>query len=101
MDKIKDIQKSKRLKFISLGATILLLIPLVAMQFTNEVNWSFFDFLIMGILLFATGIICELILQKFKSTQQRLILCGISLVLFLLIWAELAVGIFNSPIAGS
>lgn len=101
MDRIKNIQKSKRLKFILLGATTLLFIPLVAMQFTNEVNWSFFDFLIMGILLSGTGIICELILQKFKTTRQRLVLCGISLIVFLLIWAELAVGIFNSPIAGS
>lgn len=101
MDTLKKIQKSKRLKFILLGATTLLLIPLVAMQFTNEVKWGLFDFLVMGILLFGTGIICELILEKFKTTRQRLILCTISLMLFLLIWAELAVGIFKSPIAGS
>ena len=101
MDTIKNIQKSKRLKIILFGATTLLLIPLVAMQFTNEVKWGFFDFLVMGILLFGTGIICELILQKFKTIHQRIILCGISLILFLLIWVELAVGIFNSPIAGS
>lgn len=32
------------------AAAILLLIPLIAMQFTNEVDWNAFDFAIMGIL---------------------------------------------------
>ncbi|NBL63603.1 hypothetical protein GV828_00125 [Flavobacterium sp. NST-5] len=80
---------------------ILLTFPLVAMQFTTEVDWNWFDFLIAGILLFGTAFLCELVLRKFKPTKTRLMICtGILFILFL-IWAELALGIFGSPIAGS
>lgn len=90
-----------RLNLILLSIMGLLLLPLLAMQFTDEVAWSLTDFLIMGTLLLISGISCELILRKVKTFRQRLILCGIVLGLFLLIWAELAVGVFGSPFAGS
>ena len=99
---MKTIQKKiKRLTIILLTVISLLFTPLIAMQFTSEVNWSGSDFLIMGILLFGTGILCEFILRFFATRKQRLIFCGIAILAFLLIWAEMAVGIFNSPIAGS
>src|SRR5690606_5022776 len=94
------IHKNKRLTAILLTAAGLLCIPLIAMQFTHEVNWTFSDFLVMGILLFGTGMTCELILRKFKTTK-RFVFCGIVLIIFILIWAELAVGIFNSPLSGN
>jgi len=81
--------------------SILLLIPLIAMQFTNEVSWTIADFVVMGFLLLGTGLIIELILKKVKKPAFRIVF-GITAVLsFLLVWAELAVGIFDSPIAGS
>lgn len=80
---------------------VLLLIPLVAMQFTNEVNWSGFDFLVMGILLLGTGLVCELVLRTVKKRANRLILCLAVLGVFILVWMELAVGIFGTPFAGS
>jgi hypothetical protein len=79
----------------------LLLIPLIAMQFSNEVDWKALDFTIMGFLLFGTGLLCELVLRKVPKTMNRLIICGIIVGLFLLTWAELAVGIFGTPFAGS
>ncbi len=93
--------KNKRLPIILATAAILLFIPFIAMQFTNEVNWSIFDFAIMGGMLTGTGLLIELTLRLVKSWQNRLIICGVVLVLFLLVWAELAVGIFGSPFAGS
>ena len=78
----------------------LLLIPLIAMLFTGEVNWSFFDFTIMGILLTTTGIFIGITLKIVKSNNKYIIIFTISL-LFLLIWAELAVGLFGTPFAGN
>lgn len=92
---------NKRLTGIILAAWSLLLIPLIAMQFTNEVDWTFFDFFVMGILLTGTGLMCELVLRKVKQTRYRVIICLGVLLVFLLIWAELAVGIFNTPLSGS
>ncbi|WP_396192144.1 hypothetical protein [Flavobacterium sp.] len=80
---------------------LLLLIPFVAMQFSNEVNWSVMDFVMAGILLFGTSLVIELVLRKVKSTKHRLLISGIILLLLFLLWAELAVGIFGSPIAGN
>ena len=93
--------KNNRLYIILSVVVILLLIPLIAMQFTNEINWSLSDFVIMGILLVGTGSLCELILRTVKIMKYRVLACGIILLLFFLIWAELAVGVFGTPFAGS
>jgi len=95
------ITKNKRLAVIVLTAALLLLIPFIAMQFTDEVKWSPIDFIVMGILLPGTGFMCEFILRKVKKTRYRLALIGTIMIAFLLIWAELAVGIFGTPFAGS
>lgn len=79
----------------------ILMIPLVAMQFTKEVNWTLSDFLIMGILLFATVFTIDFVLKKVKTFKSRLVLVFGIIALLILIWAEMAVGIFGSPIAGS
>lgn len=93
--------ENKRLTIILTAATILLTIPFFAMQFTSEVDWKLFDFVIMGILLFGSGLLCELVLRKVKSIKNRILLCCGVLFIFFLIWAELAVGIFGTPLAGS
>lgn len=94
-------KQNKRLVTIVATATSLLLIPLFAMNFTNEVNWKIFDFLVAGILLCGTGLVLELILRRIKTRRNRIVL-GVALFLALvLIWAELAVGIFGTVIAGS
>jgi hypothetical protein len=92
---------NKRLIIILTVVAIILLIPLIAMQFTNEVNWSIFDFAAMGVLLLGTGLICELVLRKITQTKHRIILCSLVIGTFLLIWVELAVGLFGTMFAGS
>jgi hypothetical protein len=92
---------TKRILIIISIVLILLFIPFIAMQFTNEVNWSVMDFVMAGILLFGTSLVIELVLRKVKSNKHRILISGIILLLLFLLWAELAVGIFGSPIAGN
>lgn len=93
--------KNMRLLIINLITGSLLLIPLIAMQFSNEVVWTAIDFLVAGVLLFGSGLAIELILRKTSNFKNRFIFCGIILVALFLVWAELAVGIFGTPFAGS
>jgi len=84
----------RRLFYFLAIIVILLLIPFVAMQFTDSINWSLSDFVVMGLLLSGTGFLCELTLRKFKTTKSRIFVCLIIIFLFIFIWIELAVGIF-------
>ena len=92
---------NKRLFYFLLTIFILLLIPLVSMQFTPAVNWSVSDFIVMGILLLGTAFCLEVVLRTVSKKDIRIALVALILVLFLLIWAELAVGVFGTPFAGT
>ena len=74
---------------------LLLCIPLIGNIFVDGFSWSFFDFIIMGslILLFSSGI--NLVLVRQKSIQYRVTVIGVLVLVFLIIWAELAVGIWS------
>jgi len=84
-----------------LGIIGLLLIPAIAMLFTTEVNWSVGDFVAMGTLLLTVVFTTEFILRKITHKNRRIAFIAVVISIFLLIWVELAVGIFNSPFAGS
>lgn len=79
----------------------LLLIPLIGMSITNEINWSSFDFIIMGSLLFLLSIGINFMSNRTNNVKNRLLYIGILVLIFMLIWAELAVGILETPFAGS
>ena len=95
------ITPNQRLMGIVVIVVSLLLIPLIAMEFTTEVNWDSFDFIVAAVLLLGTGLVCEMVLRNVRSTKNRILLCGVILVILFLVWAELAVGIFGTPFAGS
>lgn len=74
---------------------LILLVPLVAMLLTDEVDWGFFDFVFMGILLFGAGLTYELMARKVHSVTYRTAV-GIAVVAFvLLVWINAAVGIIG------
>lgn len=84
-----------------IGIAIILSIPLIAMQFTNEVQWGLLDFLIAAILLSGTAVAIEVVTSWVKTKRTRILIITAIICGLLLVWAELAVGVFNSPIAGS
>ena len=89
-----------RIKRILVASSSLLIIPLFFTVISDEFNWSFFDFIIMGFMMIFVGILFELVTRVIKSGKRKKLLYGLIILLFLLLWAELGVGIFNSPIAG-
>ena len=72
---------------------LLLIIPFVAMQLTDEVQWSIEDFIIMGALLFGTGTVLDLVIRS--TGKYKIPFTVLIILLFLYVWAELAVGIFT------
>ena len=77
-------------------AAYLLLLPLVAMQFTREVNWEAGDFLVMGIMLTVACGTCEMAARISGNGAYRAAV-GIAVVIsFLLVWINLAVGIIGT-----
>lgn len=78
------------------AAGLLLLLPLVAMQFTDDVDWSVADFVFAGVLLAGVGIPLELAVRKKSDTVYR-VAVGVGLVgALLLVWMNGAVGIIGS-----
>ncbi len=80
---------------------LLLLFPLVGTLVSNEVNWSFFDFIIMGILILSMSFGIKQVVMTTKNTNYRVLIIGMILLVFILVWIELAVGIFDTPFAGN
>jgi hypothetical protein len=93
--------QNKRLIIIFLILLFLLLIPLIAMQFTDEVNWTTTDFIIAGGLLFGAGLISEIVLRNIKKRNYKVGLLSAILIIVILIWVELAVGIFGTLFSGN
>jgi len=94
-NKTSFFSQNKRLIGIVFTVSVLLLLPIIAMQFTNEVNWNISDFIVAGILLLGTGFLIELIIRKVKRKNYQIILSLVALLTLLIIWIQLAVGIFD------
>lgn len=78
------------------GAAALLLLPRVAMQFTSEVDWTAFDFAVMGVMLAAVCLAFEVALRVAR-THAYVLGAGVAAVTgFLLAWVNLAVGIVGN-----
>ncbi len=88
------IMQNKVFVWIVLATGLILLIPLIAMQFTSDVAWTLLDFITAGALLLGTGIL--FVLAARKMTKYRLIIAIVLAIAFLYLWAELAVGIFTN-----
>ena len=86
--------KSTTLKILT--ATLgFLLIPFIAMFFTDQVEWKPGDFAIMGGLLFGTGHLVNWSWRKLVISPYRWLVVMAIILTFLLVWVELAVGFFG------
>jgi len=97
-----QISFSRSVLGVVLVTVALLSIPLIAMQFSSEVNWSAGDFILMGALLFSIGMLVMLALRSAAHIAYRAGMLGAIGATFLMIWANLAVGLIGSgPNAGN
>jgi hypothetical protein len=85
----------RKITVVLIVTALILAIPLVSMQFTAEVAWDLFDFIVAGVLLSGTGFAYIGLTHKISSKTRRIgVGCALLLAL-LLVWVELAVGIFH------
>jgi hypothetical protein len=77
-------------------AAVVLLLPLLAMQVTDEVAWTPADFAVAGALIGGVGIAFELAVRRSASRAFRAA-AGLALATgFVLVWLTLAVGLLGS-----
>jgi hypothetical protein len=74
----------------------LILLPLVAMQFTSEVNWTGADFAFAIVMFGGVGLLFELAVRLSSNMAYRAGMGVALLAFFLLVWINLAVGIIGS-----
>ena len=96
-----EFQVSRNIMRVLGGTALILMVPLLAMQFTNEVDWTLSDFIIMGVLLSGTGLLFVLFASLVKTAQQRWVIGIILFIVLFFTWVELAVGLLGTPFAGS
>jgi hypothetical protein len=87
----------RRLRLAAWGtAAMLLLLPLIAMQFTDEVAWDLADFIFAGGLVFTVGMACELAARRTTHRTYRAAVAIALATAFILVWGNLAVGVIGS-----
>jgi hypothetical protein len=93
---INEPRTSNRLRIAAWSAALgLLLLPAIAMQFTREVSWGPFDFLVAGALIGGTGLVFELAVCARTSAAYRAGAAVALFTAFLTIWINLAVGMIG------
>jgi len=92
---MNNFQKMYLITF-SFVLSIILLFNIIS----DEFDWNLFDFIILFIMMIFAGASFEFVSRIIKNEKNQKILFVIIIFSFLLIWAELGVGIFNSPFAG-
>lgn len=93
--------RNKDITSVFVVTAAVLAVPLMATQFTDEVDWNMFDFAAIGTLLIGTGLLIVLASRKIRNTNHRAAVIVALLAALLLVWLEGAVGVFGTPFAGS
>ena len=87
---------------IIIAVFLLLSIPFFAMRLgVDGVKWGPFDFIVAGVMLFGAGFAIEIALRLVTKFEYRIAACIGILIVLAIVWAELAVGLIGTPLAGS
>lgn len=87
---------SKSTVRVAFATMVVLVVPFLAMQFTDEVVWDLADFAVAGALLFGAGLTYELAVRKAAGKTAYRVTVGLAVaVSLLLVWVNLAVGLIG------
>jgi hypothetical protein len=81
---------------VALTTACILLLFLLAMLLTDEMNWGLFDFVFAGALIFGTGLTYVLVARRGGNMAYRFAVGTALAAAFLLVWINLAVGVIGS-----
>jgi hypothetical protein len=73
---------------VFLGTFFILLLPLIAMQFTKEVNWSVGDFVVAGVLLSFFCYIYKVLTKSSSKPIKNIVIGLIVFALFIFVWVS-------------
>ena len=89
-------RRGSRWRIAGWGIAALLLLPLIAMPFTDDVHWDEADFAVAGALIVAVGVTYELTARLTGNVAYRAAV-GVALATaFILVWMNLAVGVIGT-----
>lgn len=91
--KLNSLQKD--LLGVAAATGLLLLVPAVAMRYSRDVSWGIEDFVAAALLLFLAGAIAVCGIRRLHKPGQKFGLVMLVLTALLVLWAELAVGLFD------
>src|SRR5688500_1870060 len=77
-------------------AALILLLPVIAMQFTDEIDWDVTDFAVIGFMLFGACGAYELAARTTGNVAYHAAVGVTVATAFILIWINLAVGVIGS-----
>jgi hypothetical protein len=81
--------------------TLLMAVAFLGNLFIEGWNLSRFDFILAAILLFGTAGLISLVRTIVKNSNYKILISLLIVVILVLVWMELAVGLFGTPFAGS
>lgn len=92
---MKHMPAGRSLRAVALATGLLLLVPAIAMQFTDEVAWGPGDFVVAAVLLFAAGAAIVLARRRIARPAPRMAAVAAIALGAAVVGAELAVGLFR------
>lgn len=93
--------KNQKVGLLLISLVLFIFLIPVVLSLLGVINWSLLDFLIAGLLLFCLTLIFFIALKFFKKPKRKWFFLLLVFAVFLLIWIELAVGLFSTRWAGN
>jgi hypothetical protein len=84
---------------VALIVGLILLIPVFGNLYVEGWNWSLFDFIVMGTLLFVVGLAIDFAARNVADPTHKVLAIGAIVLAFLALWTEMAVGAVSQLLA--